>query len=133
MDPGDILIDSGNSYCRDNIVCAQQLSAKGIGYVDVGTSGGVFGLDRGFCLMIGGEKETVEHLDPLFRTIAPGQKSAPATPSRTKTSGTAQDGYLHCGPNGLAILSRWSITGSSTGSWLSMEKASTSWPTPTPV
>jgi 6-phosphogluconate dehydrogenase len=97
MDPGDILIDGGNSYYRDDIVRAQQLSAKGIGYVDVGTSGGVFGLDRGFCLMIGGEKETVEHLDPLFRTIAPGQKSAPATPSRTKTGGTAQDGYLHCG------------------------------------
>jgi 6-phosphogluconate dehydrogenase len=100
LDPGDIVIDGGNSYYRDDIVRAQQLSANGIGYVDVGTSGGVFGLDRGFCLMIGGEKETVEHLDPLFRTIAPGQQAAPATPSRTKTGGTAQDGYLHCGPNG---------------------------------
>jgi 6-phosphogluconate dehydrogenase len=100
MDPGDILIDGGNSYYRDDIVRAQQLSATGIRYVDVGTSGGVFGLDRGFCLMIGGEKETVEHLDPLFRSIAPGQGSAPATPNRTKTGGTAQDGYLHCGPHG---------------------------------
>ena len=100
MDPLDILIDGGNSYYRDDVVRAQQLSPKGIQYVDVGTSGGVFGLDRGFCLMIGGDKETVQHLDPLFSTLAPGQRSAPATPSRTKTDGTAQDGYLHCGPHG---------------------------------
>jgi 6-phosphogluconate dehydrogenase len=100
MDRGDILIDGGNSYYRDDVARAQQLSAKGIGYVDVGTSGGVFGLNRGFCLMIGGEKETVQHLDPLFRTLAPGERSAPTTPGRTKTDGTAQDGYLHCGPHG---------------------------------
>ena len=100
MDPGDILIDGGNSYYRDDIVRAHQLSEKGIRYVDVGTSGGVFGLDRGFCLMIGGDNETVQHLDPLFRTIAPGESSAPATPGRTRTDGTAQNGYLHCGPNG---------------------------------
>jgi 6-phosphogluconate dehydrogenase len=100
MDRGDILIDGGNSYYRDDVARAQQLSAKGIGYVDVGTSGGVFGLNRGFCLMIGGEKATVQHLDPLFRTLAPGERSAPATPGRTKTDGTAQDGYLHCGPHG---------------------------------
>jgi 6-phosphogluconate dehydrogenase len=99
MEDGDIIIDGGNSYYRDDIERAKGLSGKGIHYVDVGTSGGVFGLERGFCLMIGGEDEVVQHLDPVFKTIAPGAGDAPPTPGRTD-GGTAQDGYLHCGPNG---------------------------------
>jgi len=100
LDEGDIVIDGGNSYYRDDIHRAAQLSAKGLHYVDCGTSGGVWGLERGFCLMIGGEDAVVSHLDPIFRTIAPGAGSAAPTPHRTRTDGTAQDGYLHCGPNG---------------------------------
>jgi 6-phosphogluconate dehydrogenase len=96
---GDTVIDGGNSYYRDDITRAKQLSAEGIHYVDCGTSGGVWGLERGYCLMIGGEREPVERLDPLFKTIAPGIGSAEPTPSRTR-HGTAEDGYLHCGPNG---------------------------------
>ena len=100
LDEGDIVIDGGNSYYRDDIHRAAQLRDKGIHYVDCGTSGGVWGLERGFCLMIGGEDAVVSHLDPIFRTIAPGAGSAEPTPHRTRTDGTAQDGYLHCGPNG---------------------------------
>jgi 6-phosphogluconate dehydrogenase len=100
LEPDDIVIDGGNSYYRDDIERAKALLIKGLHYVDVGTSGGVFGLERGFCLMIGGEKATVEHLDPLFKTIAPGRSTAPPTPARTRTDGTAPDGYLHCGPSG---------------------------------
>ncbi|MFN8168790.1 MAG: decarboxylating 6-phosphogluconate dehydrogenase [Candidatus Nanopelagicales bacterium] len=100
LDEGDILIDGGNSYYRDDIHRAAALKEKGIHYVDCGTSGGVWGLERGFCLMIGGEDAVVTHLDPIFRTIAPGAGSAEPTPHRTRTDGTAQDGYLHCGPNG---------------------------------
>ena len=100
LEEGDIVIDGGNSYYRDDITRAKQVSAKGLHYVDVGTSGGVFGLERGFCLMIGGEKATVQHLDPLLKTIAPGSECAPPTPGRTRKDGTAQDGYLHCGPHG---------------------------------
>ena len=100
LDEGDIVIDGGNSYYRDDIHRAAQLSDRGIHYVDCGTSGGVWGLERGFCLMIGGEDAVVSHLDPIFRTIAPGAGSAEPTPHRTRTDGTAQDGYLHCGPNG---------------------------------
>ena len=100
LDEGDILIDGGNSYYRDDIHRAAALKEKGIHYVDCGTSGGVWGLERGFCLMIGGEDAVVAHLDPIFRTIAPGAGSAEPTPHRTRTDGTAQDGYLHCGPNG---------------------------------
>jgi 6-phosphogluconate dehydrogenase len=100
LDADDILIDGGNSYYRDDIDRARQLKADGIHYVDCGTSGGVWGLDRGYCLMIGGEDGPVEHLDPLFKTIAPGEGSAEPTPSRTKQGGTAPQGYLHCGPNG---------------------------------
>jgi 6-phosphogluconate dehydrogenase len=99
MEPGDIIIDGGNSYYRDDIERAKALKPKGIHYVDVGTSGGVFGLERGFCLMIGGEDEPVSHLDPIFRTLAPGEAAAPATPGRNG-HGTAQDGYLHCGLHG---------------------------------
>jgi 6-phosphogluconate dehydrogenase len=100
LDAGDIIIDGGNSYYRDDITRAKQLITRGIHFVDCGTSGGVWGLDRGYCLMIGGETEQVEHLDPLFKTIAPGEGSAEPTPSRTKDGGTAPQGYLHCGPSG---------------------------------
>jgi 6-phosphogluconate dehydrogenase len=99
LEPGDIVIDGGNTYYRDDIDRAKQLMPKQLHYLDVGTSGGVFGLERGFCLMIGGEDGPVEHLDPIFRTIAPGAGTADPTPSRTRT-GTAPDGYLHCGPAG---------------------------------
>ncbi len=100
LGPGDIVIDGGNSYYRDDIHRAKMLHDKGIHYVDVGTSGGVFGLERGFCLMIGGEEEVVQHLDPLFVTIAPGVDTAPRTPGRTGPPSPSEQGYLHCGPNG---------------------------------
>jgi 6-phosphogluconate dehydrogenase len=100
LEPGDAVIDGGNSYYRDDIARAKRLVAQNIHYVDCGTSGGVWGLDRGYCLMIGGEKEVVSRLDPIFKTIAPGAGSAEPTPSRTRRDGTAPDGYLHCGPSG---------------------------------
>jgi 6-phosphogluconate dehydrogenase len=100
MEPGDIIIDGGNSYYRDDIDRAKVLGANGIHYVDVGTSGGVFGLERGFCLMIGGEPEVVSHLDPIFATIAPGAGSIERTPGRQGPPSTSENGYLHCGPNG---------------------------------
>src|SRR5262249_21663219 len=96
----DIIIDGGNSYYRDDMARAKELAAKKIHYVDVGTSGGVFGLERGFCLMIGGEAKVVQHLDPIFATIAPGIDAAPRTPGRTGTPSPSEQGYLHCGPNG---------------------------------
>jgi 6-phosphogluconate dehydrogenase len=97
---GDILIDGGNSYYVDDIRRAKELAAKGIHYVDVGTSGGVWGLERGYCMMIGGEKEIVKHLDPIFATLGPGIGDIARTPGREKLGGTAEQGYLHCGPNG---------------------------------
>jgi 6-phosphogluconate dehydrogenase len=100
MEPGDIIIDGGNSYYRDDVDRAAELAKMDIHYVDCGTSGGVFGLDRGFCLMIGGEDDVVRHLDPIFKTIAPGVDSAPRTPGLTGDPSTAENGYLHCGPNG---------------------------------
>jgi 6-phosphogluconate dehydrogenase len=100
LDEGDIIIDGGNSYYRDDIDRARQLKADGIHYVDCGTSGGVWGLDRGYCLMIGGEPGPVGHLDPIFKTIAPGEGSAEPTPGRSLADSTAPNGYLHCGPNG---------------------------------
>ncbi|GAX58610.1 phosphogluconate dehydrogenase (NAD(+)-dependent, decarboxylating) [Streptomyces olivochromogenes] len=100
LEPGDIVIDGGNSYYRDDITRAKRLADKSLHYVDCGTSGGVWGLERGYCLMIGGEDEVVAHLDPIFKTIAPGEGCAEPTPSRTRTDGTAPLGYLHCGPNG---------------------------------
>ena len=96
---GDVLVDGGNSYYRDDIDRAKRLATHGLHYVDCGTSGGVWGLERGYCLMIGGEPEVVSRLDPLFSTLAPGAASAPRTPGR-KGRSTAEDGYLHCGPNG---------------------------------
>src|SRR5487761_2143240 len=100
LESGDIIIDGGNSYYRDDLERAAELKVRGIHYVDCGTSGGVFGLERGYCLMIGGEDSVVKHLDPLFKSIAPGVAAAPRTPGKKGTPGTAEQGYLHCGPNG---------------------------------
>ena len=100
LEPGDILIDGGNSYYIDDIRRAKELAAKKIHYVDVGTSGGVWGLERGYCMMIGGEKEVVQHLDSIFATLAPGIGDIERTPGRPENKGTAENGYLHCGANG---------------------------------
>jgi 6-phosphogluconate dehydrogenase len=98
--PGDIIIDGGNSHYRDDVNRAKRLSEKGLHYVDCGTSGGVWGLERGYCLMIGGEPDIVRHLDPIFATLAPGPGSIPEPPGTTPPTGTAAHGYLHCGPSG---------------------------------
>ena len=100
LEPGDILIDGGNSYYVDDIRRAKELATKSLHYVDVGTSGGVWGLERGYCMMIGGETEVVKHLDPIFATLAPGIGDIPRTPGRDKLGTTSESGYLHCGPNG---------------------------------
>ena len=100
LEAGDTIIDGGNSYYIDDIRRAKDLSAKDIHYVDVGTSGGVWGLERGYCMMIGGETATVQRLDPIFATLAPGIGETPRTPGREKLGGTSEQGYLHCGPNG---------------------------------
>jgi 6-phosphogluconate dehydrogenase len=100
LDAGDVIVDGGNSYYRDDIARAARLSARGVHYVDCGTSGGVFGMDRGYCLMIGGEQPVVARLDPIFATLAPGAGTIPRTPGRDKLGGTSERGYLHCGPSG---------------------------------
>jgi 6-phosphogluconate dehydrogenase len=100
LDAGDIVIDGGNSYYIDDIRRSKDLATKSLHYVDVGTSGGVWGLERGYCQMIGGEKQIVEHLDPIFKSLAPGRGDIPRTPGREKVPGTAEEGYLHCGPCG---------------------------------
>jgi 6-phosphogluconate dehydrogenase len=100
LDPDDVVVDGGNSYYRDDIARASQLAAHRIHYLDCGTSGGVWGLERGYCLMIGGAAEAVTRLDPIFKSIAPGRGSAAPTPGRTRADGTAPEGYLHCGPSG---------------------------------
>ncbi|HKQ67825.1 MAG TPA: decarboxylating 6-phosphogluconate dehydrogenase [Polyangiaceae bacterium] len=100
MEAGDIVIDGGNSYYKDDVRRAKALAPKGIRYVDVGTSGGVWGIERGYCLMLGGEKSVVSHLDPIWKTLAPGRGDIPRTPSRENTGGTAEEGYLYCGPSG---------------------------------
>jgi 6-phosphogluconate dehydrogenase len=100
LEAGDILIDGGNSYYVDDIRRANELKPKQIHYVDVGTSGGVWGLERGYCMMIGGEVQVVQHLDPIFKTLAPGRGDIPRTPGREQIDGTSEQGYLHCGPNG---------------------------------
>jgi len=100
MQAGDAIIDGGNSYFKDDVRRAKELKGKGIHYVDVGTSGGVWGLERGYCMMIGGPKEAVQRLDPIFKTLAPGRGDIPRTPGREKLGGTAEDGYIHCGPSG---------------------------------
>jgi 6-phosphogluconate dehydrogenase len=100
FEPGDIIIDGGNSYYRDDIDRARALAPRGIHYLDIGTSGGVWGLERGYCLMIGGEADPIRHLGPIFRTIAPGVSGAARTPGRDGEPSTAEQGYLHCGPPG---------------------------------
>jgi 6-phosphogluconate dehydrogenase len=100
MQPGDTIIDGGNSYFKDDVRRANQLKGRGIHYVDVGTSGGVWGLERGYCMMIGGPKEAVQRLDPIFKTLAPGKGDIPRTPGREQLGGTAEEGYIHCGPSG---------------------------------
>jgi 6-phosphogluconate dehydrogenase len=100
IERGDILVDGGNSYYIDDIRRAKNLTSKGIHYLDVGTSGGVWGLERGYCMMIGGEVEAVKHLDPIFAALAPGRGDIPRTPAREKVNGTSEQGYLHCGPHG---------------------------------
>jgi 6-phosphogluconate dehydrogenase len=100
FEAGDIIIDGGNSYYKDDVRRSQKLKERGVHYVDVGTSGGVWGLDRGYCMMIGGPKEAFEHLDPIFKTLAPGIGNIPRTPGREKLGGTSEEGYIHCGPSG---------------------------------
>ena len=100
MEAGDIIIDGGNSYYKDDVRRAKGLQAKAIHYVDVGTSGGVWGLERGYCMMIGGPQDVVRHLDPIFKTLAPGRGNIPRTPGREKVGGAAEEGYLHCGSGG---------------------------------
>ncbi len=100
LEPGDTLIDGGNTYFKDDVRRAHELKTKGIHYADVGTSGGVWGIDRGYCMMIGGPRDVIQRLDPIFKTLAPGRGDIPRTPGREKMSGTAEDGYLYCGPAG---------------------------------
>lgn len=100
LSPDDVVVDGGNSYYVDDLRRAKELAARGVRYVDVGTSGGVWGRERGYCLMIGGEPDVVGRLEPVFRTLAPGRGGIPKTPGREGTSGTAEEGYLHCGPSG---------------------------------
>src|ERR1700674_3976723 len=100
LERGDILVDGGNSYYIDDIRRAKTLTSKGIHYLDVGTSGGIWGLERGYCMMIGGEVEAVKHLDPIFAALAPGRGDIPRTPGREKVECTSEQGYLHCGPHG---------------------------------
>jgi 6-phosphogluconate dehydrogenase len=100
LEPGDICIDGGNSYYVDDIRRAKELASKGISYVDVGTSGGIWGRERGYCMMIGGEADVVGYLDPIFAALAPGRGDIPRTPGRDELRGTAEQGYLHCGPSG---------------------------------
>src|SRR5271155_856094 len=100
MQAGDTIIDGGNSYFKDDVRRSKLCAAKGVHYMDVGTSGGVWGLDRGYCMMIGGPKEAVQRLDPIFKTLAPGVGDIPRTPGREKLGGSAEQGYIHCGPSG---------------------------------
>jgi 6-phosphogluconate dehydrogenase len=100
LEPGDTIIDGGNSFFKDDVRRAKALAPKKIHYVDAGTSGGVYGLERGYCMMVGGEKDVVQRLDPIFKTLAPGRGNVERTPGRDRVGGTAEDGYLHCGPAG---------------------------------
>jgi len=100
LQAGDAIIDGGNSYFKDDVRRGKELEAKGIQYIDVGTSGGVWGLERGYCMMLGGPKEAVQRLDPIFKTLAPGKGDISRTPGREKLGGTAEEGYIHCGPSG---------------------------------
>ena len=115
LERGDVVIDGGNSYYHDDLRRSRQLAEAGLHYVDVGVSGGVWGLDRGYCMMIGGEDDVVAGLDPVFATLAPGIDSAPRTPGRTGEPTKAEQGYLHCGPNGAGHFVKMVHNGSSTG------------------
>src|SRR6202165_1122366 len=115
MQAGDTIIDGGNSNFKDDVRRSKLCAAKGVHYVDVGTSGGVWGLERGYCMMIGGPKETVQRLDPIFKTLAPGRGDIPRTPGREKVAGTAEDGYLHCGPSGAGHFVKMVHNGSEYG------------------
>jgi 6-phosphogluconate dehydrogenase len=117
LESGDILIDGGNSYYVDDIRRARALASQGIHYVDVGTSGGVWGLERGYCMMIGGPVTAVRHLDPIFKTLAPGTGDIPRAPGREKIGGTPEFGYLHCGANGAGHFVKMVHNGIGTGSW----------------
>ena len=122
LESGDIVIDGGNSHYQDDIARAKKLAARGLHYVDVGTSGGVWGLERGYCLMIGGEDETVHRLEPIFETLAPGVGSIPRTAGGERRH-TPSTGTCTADPPARGISSRWSTTGSSTVSWPRMPKA----------
>ena len=115
LEAGDVLIDGGNSHYHDDIARAARLREKGIHCIDMGTSGGVWGLERGYCLMIGGDKDVVQRLDPIFKTLAPGRGDIPRTPGHEKVAGTAEDGYLHCGGPGAGHFVKMIHNGSSTG------------------
>src|SRR5215213_1350066 len=117
LEAGDILIDGGNSYYRDDIRRGAELKQKGIHYLDVGTSGGLAGLERRYCLMIGGDKEIADHLNPIFASLAPGRDSAAPTPGRESWDSTAEQGFLYCGPYGAGHFVKMVHTGSSTASW----------------
>ncbi|MSS70515.1 MAG: decarboxylating 6-phosphogluconate dehydrogenase [Candidatus Latescibacteria bacterium] len=106
LEPGDIVIDGGNSHYKDDVRRARVLKEKGIHYVDAGTSGGIWGLERGYCLMIGGDAEVVKYLTPIFKTLAPGRGKIPRTPGRENTESTAEEGYLHCGPSGAGHFAK---------------------------
>jgi len=106
LQKGDIIVDGGNSHYVDDIRRSGELAPRGLHYLDVGTSGGVWGLERGYCLMIGGDADAVTHIDPIFKTLAPGRGNLPRTPGREKADGTAEDGYLHCGPSGAGHFAK---------------------------
>jgi 6-phosphogluconate dehydrogenase len=111
LQAGDAIIDGGNSYFKDDVRRANELKGKGIHYIDVGTSGGVWGLERGYCMMIGGPSEAVQRLDPIFKTLAPGRGDIPRTPGREKLGGTSEEGYMHCGPSGAGHFVKLVHTG----------------------
>ena len=131
LEPGDILIDGGNSYYIDDIRRAKELAPKQINYVDVGTSGGVWGLERGYCMMIGGPDQAVQRLDPIFRTLAPGVGNIPRTPGATRSAGPPSRATCTAAPQAPAISSRWYTTASSTASWPPTPRAWPSCATPT--
>ena len=131
LERGDTIIDGGNSYFRDDRRRSARLKQSGIHYLDVGTSGGVWGLERGYCMMIGGDKEAVDRMDPIFKSLAPGRGTVERTPGREKLGGTAEDGYLHCGPSGAGHFVKMVHNGSNTASWLPLAKVSTFSQTPT--
>ena len=126
FEPGDILIDGGNSYYKDDVRRAEMLREKGIQYVDAGTSGGVWGIERGYCLMVGAEPATFKHLEPIFKTLAPGTGNIPVTAGRATEGRTAHSATCIADPTAPATSSRWSTTESSTASCRPMAKASTS-------